>query len=109
MPDRTSPNPRRRFIKLAVTGLAATPFAGALTIRTAHAAPVAVKEADPLAAAVGYKADATKAPARKDAAALCGNCNSYSGAAGAADGPCVIFQGNLVSAKGWCTAWTKKA
>ena len=33
----------------------------------------------------------------------------FSGKAGAADGPCSIFGGKLVNAKGWCTAWVKKA
>ena len=61
-----------------------------------------------MATALGYKVDATKATAHKDATASCANCNLYSGKAGAADDPCTLFQGNLVSAKGWCTAWAKK-
>lgn len=102
-----APDSRRRFIRL-VTGLVAAPLGGALVGQTAQAAPVPVNESDPMATALGYKADATKATARKDASASCGNCNLFSGKAGAADGPCTLFQGNLVSAKGWCTAWTKK-
>ena len=99
---------RRRFIKLTVSGLAAAPLAAGLVNQVAQAAPVPVKETDPQATALGYKADATKATARKDAKADCANCNFFSGKAGAADGPCTLFQGNLVSAKGWCTAWAKK-
>lgn len=98
-------NGRRRFIRLAVTGLAVTPLAGALLSQTAQAAPVPVQESDPMASAVGYKADAAKATARKDPSESCSNCNLYSGKEGAADGPCALFQDNLVSAKGWCTAW----
>ena len=94
---------RRRFIKIAVAGVAT----GAAMIPAAHAA-VPVKETDPQAAALGYKMDATKAPNRKDPKAFCDNCNFYSGKAGAADGPCTLFSGNLVQAKGWCTAWAKK-
>ena len=101
-----SDSPRRRFIKLTIAGLAA-PLAGALAGTATAAEPVS--ETNPQAAALGYKADATKATARKDPKADCSNCNFYSGKAGAADGPCQLFAGNLVKAKGWCTAWVKKA
>jgi hypothetical protein len=53
--------------------------------------------------------DATKASNRKDKTAVCGNCSLYSGSPGASDGPCSVFGGKLVNAKGWCTAWVKKA
>ncbi|HTS55303.1 MAG TPA: high-potential iron-sulfur protein [Burkholderiales bacterium] len=91
---------RRRFIKLTVGGLAAAPFAAA--------AVEAVSETNPQAAALGYKMDATKAANRKDPKAFCNTCNFYSGKPGAANGPCALFTGNLVNAKGWCTAWVKK-
>jgi hypothetical protein len=91
-------NSRRRFIKLTAIGLAAAPFANAL-----------LSESDPQATALGYKADATKAEKRTDAAALCSNCGLYTGKEGEASGPCAIFQGKLVAANGWCTAWVKKA
>lgn len=99
---------RRRFIKLGVAGLAAAPLAAALFNRAAEAADT-LSETDPTAVALGYKADATKATARKDASATCANCSLFSGKAGAADGPCAAFGGKLVSAKGWCNAWAKKA
>ncbi|MGH6623208.1 MAG: high-potential iron-sulfur protein [Burkholderiaceae bacterium] len=108
MTQSTQATNRRRFIKLTVSGLAAAPFANALLSGTAHAQAL-ISEADPQAVALGYKADATKAAARKDAQATCANCNFYSGKAGAADGPCAIFPGKHVAAKGWCTAWAKKA
>ena len=102
------PNPRRRFIRLAATSLAAAPFAGALMTRTAEAADT-VPESDPTASALGYKMDATKAANRTDKSATCAGCNFYSGKAGAADGPCSVFGGKLVAAKGWCSAYAKKA
>jgi len=108
MTDHASATNRRRFIKLTVAGLAAGPLANALLSESA-AAVEKVSESNPTAQALGYKEDATKAPARKDPKADCANCNLYSGKPGAPDGPCVLFQGNLVSAKGWCTAWVKKA
>ena len=98
---------RRRFIKLAVGGVAVAPLTSALFRETAGAVEV-VSEANPQAQALGYKTDATKAANRKDTKAFCDNCNFYSGKAGAANGPCQLFTGNLVSAKGWCTAWVKK-
>jgi hypothetical protein len=99
---------RRRFIRLTAVGLAAAPLAAAFTSENALAAD-ALSETDPQASALGYKMDATKASNRKDAKAVCSNCNFYTGAAGAANGPCTLFAGKLVTAKGWCTAWVKKA
>lgn len=108
MTNHLTDNSRRRFIKLTAIGLAAAPFANVLLSGAAAAAdPIA--ETDPLAAAMKYKADATKAAERKDATATCANCALYTGKAGDATGPCSIFQGKLVSSGGWCTAWAKKA
>ena len=98
---------RRRFVKISVVGLAAAPFAALLS--GAAQAVDAVSESDPTAAALGYKMDATKASNRKDNTAVCGNCSLYSGSSGASTGPCSVFGGKLVNAKGWCTAWVKKA
>ncbi len=108
MTNPVSDNSRRRFIKLTAIGLAAAPFANALLSGTARAADL-ISEADPQASALGYKADATKAEKRTDATAHCANCGLYTGKAGDASGPCAIFQGKLVAANGWCTAWVKKA
>jgi hypothetical protein len=99
---------RRRFIKISTAALAAAPLANVLLSGAAQAAET-LSESDPTATALGYKMDATKAPKRTDKTAMCGNCNLFSGKAGAADGPCSIFGGKVVSAKGWCTAWVKKA
>ena len=99
---------RRRLIKLTVTGLAAAPFANALFSGSAEAADM-VSESDPTAVALKYKMDATKAPDRKDPSAFCNNCNLYTGKPNDANGPCTVFGGKLVSAKGWCSSWVKKA
>ena len=101
-------NSRRRFIKLTAIGLAAAPFASTLLNGIAGATEM-VSETDPQAAALSYKADATKAEKRTDATAHCANCGLYTGKEGDARGPCAIFQGKSVSASGWCTAWVKKA
>lgn len=39
----------------------------------------------------------------------CANCQLYTGEAGAEWGPCAIFPGKSVAAKGWCKSWIKKA
>ena len=108
MTRETSTASRRRFFKFTAVGLAAAPFANALMSGVAQAVDT-VKESDPTAIALGYSMDATKSTKRTDKTAVCGTCSLYSGKAGAADGPCTIFQGNLVNAKGWCSAWVKKA
>lgn len=98
---------RRRFIQIAATSLAAAPLVNGLLSGSAEAVE-AISESDPLAVALKYKMDATKAPERKDATALCSNCQLYTGKPGDAKGPCSVLGDKLVSAKGWCTAWTKK-
>ena len=107
MRQNASDMTRRRFIKVSVCGIAIATPATALLANTAQAVEV-VAESNPQAQALGYKKDATKAANRKDAKAFCDTCNFYSGKPGAPDGPCQIFAGNLVSPKGWCSAWVKK-
>lgn len=85
---------------------------GAALLVTEASAQAMVDEKDPQAVGVGYKADASKvdkAKAPKYAAGqLCSNCALYQGGS-AASGGCPIFAGKQVSAKGWCTAYAKKA
>ena len=70
-------------------------------------------ESDPQAKALGYKADAMKADKVKfpkyAAGQMCSNCQLYQGKPTDATGPCPLFQNKLVAAKGWCSAWVKKA
>lgn len=37
------------------------------------------------------------------------NCKLFQGTAADGWGGCPLFGGKLVSAKGWCSAWAKKA
>ena len=102
-------NPSRRaFVMTVVAGggaLAAARVAG-------QAAPV-LTEADPQAVALGYKADATKVDKAKyaqyAAGQQCNGCNFYQGKATDAMAPCQLFAGKQVGAKGWCSAFVKKA
>lgn len=83
-----------------------------LSMGKATAAAITVTEADPAAAALGYKADASKVDAKKYPAMAtgrqCAGCQLYAGKPSDAAGPCSVFGGKLVSAKGWCVAWAKK-
>lgn len=71
---------------------------------------------DPTAKALGYKHDAAnvdleKYPQRAAAGAsnnLCRNCALYQGGEGEQWGPCTLFQGRLVNADGWCSAYAPK-
>jgi hypothetical protein len=98
---------RRVFMLQVAAGSSALVLANA----HAQAAPL-VNEKDAQAVALGYFADTTKVDAKKfpkhAATQLCNNCALYTGKAGEASGPCGIFPGKHVAAKGWCSAWAKK-
>ena len=100
-------NSRRHFIRLAACSGAAL-----LAGREALAAdPPMADEKDPTAAALGYVADATKVNKAKypnyAAGQICATCQFYQG--NGATGACPVLGGKLVPAKGWCSAFAKKA
>ncbi|MDE1963532.1 MAG: high-potential iron-sulfur protein [Xanthomonadaceae bacterium] len=100
---------RRRFLKIAAGTAAAAAVIGSLP-RVARAADLPhVSESDPTAKALGYVEDAstTKDPKHK-AGANCSNCQFYSGGP-TGFGPCQLFPGKAVSAKGWCVSHAAKA
>ncbi|MCP1374937.1 high-potential iron-sulfur protein [Dyella lutea] len=100
---------RRRFLKIAAGTAAAAAVIGTLP-RVARAADLPhVSESDPTAKALGYVEDAstTKDPKHK-AGANCSNCQFYSGGP-TGFGPCQLFPGKAVSAKGWCVSHAAKA
>ncbi len=110
---------RRRFLTIAVVATAAAPLAlRSLSAEAAApaAAPAAAKPlpkllvTDATAKALGYAEDATKVKhAAFKPGSNCAGCNFFKGAKGAASGPCTLFPKNSVAAKGWCSAWAKKA
>lgn len=75
--------------------------------------PELVKDADANAVALGYSSDASKTDVKKFpqyvTGQTCSGCILFSGTATAASALCPVFGGKAVSAKGWCSAWTKKA
>jgi len=101
-------NSRRRFFALAGTGAAAALVAGALP-RAVYADDDLphLSTDDPTAKALNYTEDATKAPAPHQAGQACGNCNFFVGTG--TYGPCQLFPGKAVNAKGWCSGYAKKA
>ena len=98
---------RREFIVQFSLGSAA------LLATQAHAAGAMVADADPQAAALGYKADGSKTDKTKfpkyAASQNCANCALFQGKAGDKAGACPLFAGKQVAAAGWCSAYAKKA
>ena len=99
---------RRRFLKVAAGATVAAVVIGGLP-RFARAADLPpVTEADPTAKALGYVEDASKtADAKHKAGDNCVNCQFYSGGP-TGRGPCQLFPGKSVNAKGWCVSHTPK-
>lgn len=101
---------RRGFGRICA-GMAAVAAVG--VGRLAHAADLPhVDEAGAQAQALGYVHDASKADKAKFpafvAGSQCSGCQLFQG--GAAEwGACALFAGQAVSAKGWCSAFAKKA
>jgi hypothetical protein len=106
---------RRSFIALAgVTGAAAlVGIRPALTFAQGGQALPHLSESDPTGKALGYvedasKVDKTKFPAYKPGA-HCATCNFFQGKPSDEYGPCQIFPGKSVAAKGWCASHSPKA
>ena len=98
---------RREFLRIVVAG---TAVAGALK---AQAQAAQLSESDPVATALGYKADATKVDKSKfpkyAAGQDCATCQLYQGKPTDASAPCPTFGNKIVAGKGWCNAWVKRA
>lgn len=103
---------RRRFFVGAGAALGAAALASVLP-RNALAADLPhLATTDPTAQALTYTEDASKVDKAKAAAyvagSACANCNFFQGGT-AAYGPCQLFPGKAVNAKGWCAGYAKKA
>jgi len=100
---------RRQFILTTLP-------AAALVIGTGRqlsaAEPARLQESEAIAVSLGYKHDATKVDAKKfptyAAGHNCANCQFLKGGK-APWGACAPVGGKLVNAKGWCSAWVKRA
>jgi hypothetical protein len=95
---------RRRFLKLVATSGAATGVAMFAPGLLRAADLPHLDASDPTAKALGYVEDASATTdAKHKAGDACANCQFYSGGP-AGYGPCQIFAGKSVSAKGWCVS-----
>src|SRR5690554_5479658 len=110
MPSNTKPtSSRRQFLNRAATIAVALPIpalVGWSSRASAEDLPH-LSEDDPVALALKYTHDATTASARSSDTDVCDNCMHYSGDAGSEWGPCALFPGKDVAAKGWCSGWVK--
>ena len=102
---------RRRFLRSVIVMGAAVPLSALASSRKATAQETPrLEESDPKAMALFYVHDASKATgtARGEGNRVCGTCRLYTGKADAEWGPCILFPGKVVSAKGWCSSWVAK-
>ena len=99
---------RRRFLQTVPAATLAMTFA-----RGANAQAARLEETDALAVLLGYKNDATKVDVKTFPAYVagrnCAGCQLYQGKATDSTAACGAVGGKLVSARGWCVAWAKKA
>lgn len=97
---------RRTFVIQSVLGASAIAASGLAKAQTM------LKDEDPTAVALGYKADGTKTDTKKypkyAAGQICSNCALYQGKPADAAGGCPLFAGKQVAGKGWCSAYAKK-
>jgi hypothetical protein len=110
MKESSGTRERRGFLKLGgitIIAVAAGPKA------VLAQAPARLEESDAQAQALGYRHDTTKVDktkfAKHAAEQNCANCQLFQAKANDAWGGCPIFPGKQVNAKGWCSAWVKKA
>jgi hypothetical protein len=87
----------------------AVTVAVAASPRRSSAAAARLDVKSPAAIAAGYVENASQVDTKKYSnyapGSSCENCLLLQGAAGAAYRPCDFFQGKLVAAAGWCSAW----
>ncbi|HEX7326036.1 MAG TPA: high-potential iron-sulfur protein [Rhodanobacteraceae bacterium] len=102
-------SPRRRFLKLAGGAVAAIAVLGAMPRRVWAALPHLTQANNATAKALHYVEDDTKAGPPHKAGEDCAHCVHFQGKAGQAYGPCAIFPGFDVNAKGWCAGFQAKA
>ena len=102
---------RRRFVAATAGGLAVIP---ALNLLAEEGGLPQLDESNPTAVAFGYKheadaVDTARFPKRatdEGKTQFCDNCLHYKNAEEVDGwGPCAIFPGVVVAAKGWCNVW----
>jgi hypothetical protein len=106
---------RRNFLKMGLKAGGGALALSAIPIQLVAAEEVS--ESEPLAQAMGYRADAStvdtaKFPKRAGEAGanqFCHNCALFAGKDDDETAPCSIFQNRPVRGLGWCNAWVAKS
>ena len=99
---------RRTFIKNTAVTISGLTLLKVSSYSNQAAAAELVSTTDTMAVSLKYVEDAAEASTRTDKDAICANCQFYSDTADTDAGPCSLFSGKAVKAKGWCTAWSAK-
>lgn len=106
---------RRRLLALSATGLPLVSLLASMPALAAAETPCKpVPDNDPVATAIKYVPDATKAASRPAKMGVegkdqtCQNCQLFT-PNGKDTGKCTMIATGCVQANGWCTAWVKKA
>ena len=98
---------RRGILRKMLAASVSIPFMTLSASRVALAAEK-LSEDDPTAVSLGYKHDAAQATHESYVAgSTCDGCAFFQGG-DAAEGPCLVFLGKLVNAKGWCASWRQR-
>lgn len=105
-------NSRRTFLlSLVASAGSSALLAGRALAQTAPPADK-LEETEPVAMALGFKADTNKVDAQKHplhtSEQKCAGCTLYQDKPGAALAPCTAFGGKLVPPTGWCSVFAKK-
>ncbi|MFP4161912.1 MAG: high-potential iron-sulfur protein [Ectothiorhodospira sp.] len=104
------PISRRTFLKAGTCGLAAAPVAGLVWGGNVQAQEKKIKESDDDAKALDYVHDASDSDhSDYEEGQNCLNCDLYTDPDAEDWGPCAVFPGKLVNAKGWCSSWVERA
>jgi len=103
---------RRNILKKSLFGLSAVVSASIVAPSVYAEDLPEVTEDDPMAIGLGYKKDTATVDSavqtKHTAEQSCSSCALYTSKSDTL-GTCTIFAGKQVSAKGWCTAYAKKA
>ncbi len=96
---------RRRFLKLAGGVTAGLVMSATFLRRAVAALPHLSASTNSTAKALHYTDNASNAAVRHPSMEHCMMCQHYKGNMGEAWGPCEIFPGYDVNARGWCSAY----
>jgi hypothetical protein len=99
---------RRQFLAAASGTFGASLFAGVLPrLAFAEDLPHLSTTDDPTAKMLNYTEDASNAAPPHQTGQNCANCNFFQGV-GTGYGPCRLYAGKAVNAKGWCSGYAAK-